>query len=116
MLVDLLGFYGISTIIGYLMPNPFLYIYSVLFQTVQFNRSTQFSSTWPINKTLWSATTLGQSGSGSDGNKGVLRIPQISSITGASQSDCLVSYPGHSLGESYASAEIQSEYTSAPAD
>ena len=35
---------------------------------------------------------------GSDGNKGVLRIPQGSSITGASPTDCLVLYPGHSLG------------------
>ena len=44
------------------------------------------------------ATTPGQSGPGSDGNEGVLRIPQISSIAGTSTSDCLVSYPGHSLG------------------
>ena len=35
--------------------------------------------------------------SGSDGNEGVLRTPQSSSITGTSQSDCLVSYPGYSL-------------------
>ena len=25
--IGLVGFYGISTIVGYLMPNPFLYIY-----------------------------------------------------------------------------------------
>ena len=31
-------------------------------------------------------------------------------------SDCLVSYPGHSLGESYPSAEIQSVYSAAQAD
>ena len=42
------------------------------------------------------ATTPGQSGHGSDGNKGVLHIPQSSSIIGASLSDCLVSYQGHS--------------------
>ena len=42
--------------------------------------------------------SLWASGPGSDGNEGVLRIPQCSSITGASPSDCLVSYPGHSLG------------------
>ena len=30
--------------------------------------------------------------------QGVLRIPQSSSITGTSQSDYFVSYPGHSLG------------------
>ena len=47
----------------------------------------------------------GQRGAGSDGNDGVLRIPQSLSITGASQSDCFVSYPGHALaGKSYPSA------------
>ena len=37
---------------------------------------------------------------------------------GASQSDCLASYPGHPLGggESYPSAEIQSVYSTSPAD
>ena len=39
-----------------------------------------------------------QSGPGSYGNKRVLHIPQSSSITEASPSDCLVSYLGHSLG------------------
>ena len=41
---------------------------------------------------------LGQSGPESDGNEGVPRIPQSSKIPGASPSDCLVSYVGHSLG------------------
>ena len=36
------GFYGISILVGYLTPNPFLYIETVLFQTIQFNISTQF--------------------------------------------------------------------------
>ena len=36
--------------------------------------------------------------SGSNGNEGVLRIPQSSSIAGTSPSDYLVSYLGHSLG------------------
>ena len=36
----------------------------------------------------------GQSGPGNDGNEGLVRIRQSSSITGASLSDCLVSYPG----------------------
>ena len=58
----------------------------------------------------------GQSGPGSDDNNGVLRIPQSFSITGASPSDCLVSYPGHLLGESYPSAEVQSVYFTAPAE
>ena len=35
--------------------------------------------------------------------------------TGASPSDCLMSYPGHSMGESYPSAEMQSVYFTAPA-
>ena len=39
-----------------------------------------------------------QSGPGSDGSEGVLRIPQSSSITRASPWDCLVSYTGHSFG------------------
>ena len=57
--------------------------------------------------------TLNQSELGSDGNEGVLCIPQSSSITGASSSDCSVSYPGHSLGKSYPSAEMQSMYSTA---
>ena len=47
---------------------------------------------------LSGATTPGQSGHGSDGNEGVLHIPQSSSTAGTSPSDCLVSYPEHSLG------------------
>ena len=59
----------------------------------------------------------GQSGPGSNGNEGVLRIPQSSSTAGTSPSDCLVSYPGHSLGGgSSPSAEVQSVYSTAPAD
>ena len=58
----------------------------------------QFSSIWPIDKTLSSATTLGQSGPRSNGNEGVLHIPQSSSITGTLPSDGLMSYAGHSLG------------------
>ena len=48
------------------------------------------------HKTLSGATTPGQSEAGSDGNEGVLRIPQSSSITGTWPSDCLVSKLGHS--------------------
>ena len=39
------------------------------------------------------ATTPGYSEPGSNGNEGVLHSPQSTSITGASPSDCLVSYP-----------------------
>ena len=52
----------------------------------------------PIDRTLSDATTPGQSGPGSDGNEGVLHIPQSSNIAGTSPSDCLVSLSGHSLG------------------
>ena len=111
------------------MPNPFLYKWTFLFQTIQFSSSTQFllsktflfqdiqfsqtvliqtiqfsismhfSLIWPIYKTLSGATTPGQSGSGSNVNDGLLHIPQSFSITGTSPSDCLVSYPGQSLGD-----------------
>ena len=53
----------------------------------------------PLIGPLSGATTPDQSGLGSDGNEGVLRIPQSSSITGTSLSDCLVSYPEHLLEE-----------------
>ena len=39
----LVGFYGISTFVGYLMPNPFLCKWSVLLQTIQFSMSSQFN-------------------------------------------------------------------------
>ena len=48
-------------------------------------------------RTLSSATTPVQSGSGSDGNEGILCIRQSSMITGTSPSDYLVSYTGHLL-------------------
>ena len=73
-------------------------------------------SIWPINRTLSGDTTPGQRGPVSDGNKGVLRISQSSSITEALPSDCLMSYPGYWFGESYPSAEIQSVYFLAPTD
>ena len=42
---------------------------TVLFQTIQFCISAQFSSIWPIDRTLSGATTPSQSGPGSDGNE-----------------------------------------------
>ena len=102
------------------MPNTFLYISlivkTVLFQTIQFSINTQFNSIFPIDRTLSGATISGQSGRGSDGNKGVLGIPQKFSITEASQSECLVSYAGHSLRVSYPSVEIQSVPSTSQAD
>ena len=107
--------YSISSIIGYLMPNPF-YTYkqfyfkqislayvrsfnnkTLLFQTIHLNRSTLFSSVWPVDRILLGATTPSQSGSGTDSKEGVLRIPQSSSITETSLSETLVSFPGYLL-------------------
>ena len=84
-------------------------------KTVQF-QAIQFSSIWLIDKSLSGTTTPSQSGPGSDGNKGVLYIPQSSSITGTSLSDCLESYLGYSLGESYPFEEKQLVYSTALAD
>ena len=86
---------------------------------IPFHKSSQFSSIIPIDRTLSGVNTTGQSGPGSDDNEGVFHIPQSCSITGTSPSDCLVSYPGNSFGcmcVSYPSAEIQSVYSTAPAD
>ena len=68
--------------------------------------------------TLSGAITLDQSRPGSAGNKEILHIPQSSSFTGTSPSDCLVSYPGHLLevGLSYHYAEMQSVHSTAPAN
>ena len=71
---------------------------AVLFLTIQFSISTLFSSIWPIDRILSDATIPAPNGPASDGKKGVLRIPQRSSITGTSPSDCLVPYPGLSCG------------------
>ena len=70
-----------------------LNVKTVLFQTIQFSICTQFSSIWAIARILSGATSLGQSGPGSDGIEGVLHIPLSPSITEASPSDCLESYP-----------------------
>ena len=48
------------------------------------------SSIWLIDWTLSGATTPGQSGPGSNGNEGVLHIPQSALLP-----DGLMSYPGH---------------------
>ena len=58
------------------------------------------TSIWPIYRTLSADTTPDQS----------------SSITEASQSDCLESYLWHSLGEYYPSVKMNSVYSADPAD
>ena len=68
---------------------------TVLFLRIEFSISIQFSSIWPIDRTLSGATTMSKPLS--DGNERVLHIPQSTSITGTSPSDCLVPYPRHLL-------------------
>ena len=55
-------------------------------------------SIWHIDRTLSNATTPALSGPRSDGNEEGLCIPQSSSISRASPSDCLVSYLGREAG------------------
>ena len=57
------------------------------------------SSIRPIDRNLSGATSCYQSGPRSTSNELVLRISLSSNITGASLSDCLMSYAGHSLVE-----------------
>ena len=80
-------------------------------------KEARISSIYPIDRTLIRCYHSESEWTWERWHKGVLRIPQSSSITGSSPSDCLVSYPGHSLGwGSYTSAEKQSVYSTAPAD
>ena len=74
---------------------------------------------WPTDRILSGATTPDLIGPGSNGNERVFRIPQSSSVTRASPSDCLVSYSWNSLEwgwGSYPSVAIRSVYSAAPAD
>ena len=61
---------------------------TIPFKAIQFSISRHFSSFWLIDRSLSGATTPGQSGLGSDGNEGLHRIAQSSTITGNSPSDC----------------------------
>ena len=90
-----------------------LNVKTVLFLKSQLNINSQFSSIWPIDRTISGATTPGQRGPGNDGNRWVLCIPQSFRFTGAAPLDCLLSYPGHSFEESYLSVEIKLVYSAA---
>ena len=74
------------------------------------------------DRTLSGASTPGQSVPGSDGNEGVFRIPQSSSISGTSPLHGLMSYTLMSCtrsvewGDHTPSAEMQSVYSATPAD
>ena len=58
-----------------------------------------------MDRTLSGVTTPSKNGPGSNGNEEVLYIPQDSK-TGASPSDCLMSYPGYLLEGFYPTAEV----------
>ena len=60
-----------------------------------------------MDKTLSGATTPSQSEPESDGNEGVLHIPQSSNHTGTPPSDSLVSYPRHSLHRGWGLTPLQ---------
>ena len=70
---------------------------------------------WHIDRTLKDTTNPDQSGPESNGNEGILHIPQ-SSKAEASPSNGLVSYLGHLLKGYYPSAEIQWVYSTVPAN
>ena len=78
--------------------------------------STQFSSIWPIDRPLSGSTTPGKSGLKSNGNEEVLHFPPKYSIIGTWPWYFLESYCAYSLRESYPSAEMQSLYSTTPAD
>ena len=65
---------------------------TVQFLKIQFCISIQFSSIWPIDRTLLVATTPAQSEPVSDSNEGVLFFFQSSSNYGTSPAYCFVSY------------------------
>ena len=71
-------------------------------------------TTWPRDRNPSGTTTPGPSGLGSNGNKGVLHILEISKDR-ASPSDNLMSYLRHSLA-GLISAEMQMVYSTAPAE
>ena len=71
---------------------------------------------WPIEGSLTGTTTLCQSGTGSNGNDGVLYIPQ-SSRTGAHiQMQFKIIFRTLVARKSYPSTEMESVYSKAPTD
>ena len=71
------------------MPNQFLYILIILFLTFQFSISTQFSFIWTIDRILSGATTPGESGHESDGNKVVLCTTLAQSARAVEYTNCI---------------------------
>ena len=89
---------------------------TVLFQTIQFSISIQFSFIWPIDRTLSSTSTPGQVDQGAMAMNGYSIFPKAPTLLKPRHEIVWVSYPGHSLEESYHSAEMQSVSSPIPAD
>ena len=105
-----------STVSMSISNNSVSYTKTILFQAIQFSISTQFTSIWPIDRTMSGDTAPGQSEPWSNGNEGVLLIRQSSSITEASPSEIVLCHiqNTHWRG-SYPSAEKQSVFSIAQA-
>ena len=88
-----------------------------LFQAIQFNISTQFSSIWLIYRTLSGATISSQSGPWSDGQwTGTMHSPKLQHYWNLTiRLFCVISKTIVG-GGSYPSAEKQSVYSIAPAN
>ena len=80
------------------MINQFYFQFSIALVICLHYVKMSNSVIWLIDKTLLGAINPGRYGPGSDSNERVLRIPQNSSIPDASESDCFMTYQGHSLG------------------
>ena len=71
----------------------------------------QFSSTWPIDRNWSGATSLGESGPGSDSSEGVLRTPQSFSFIEAAALDCLILYLEYELAYNDSAVHRFNHYT-----
>ena len=89
---------------------------TVLIQKIQFSISMQLVL---FNPYIWPYQALpfrARVDLGAIAMKRCFGFPKTPASTEVSPSDHLVSYPGHSLGVSYSSAEMLSVYSTAPAD
>ena len=73
--------------------------------TITIQHQSFVCSLWPIDMTLISCYHSRLEWPGSNGNKRVLHIPEISEA-GALSSDCLMWYPRHSLGGGFTPLQI----------
>ena len=92
---------------------------TVLFQTIQFSISYLFAHSLNDKQFYFTHQVLplwAKMDQEAIAMKGYLAFLKASSITGASPSDCLISYPGYFLGGSYPSAVKQSVYSIGPAN